>query len=223
MKNTASIHQRIPAILLIVTVTASCNVARIAERPPILQPGAPGTESRPIAAAAASDLSGVQFTEPDVKFMQGMIHHHAQAVDMVELLKSRTSREEMKFLGLRIELSQVDEIQMMRRWLEDRRQEVPGEHAHHMPGAPMMPGMLTPEEMERLSQARDAEFDRLFLEGMIKHHMGAILMVDELFASPGAGQESDIFAFASEVVADQKAEIDRMGALLNVVLKELQK
>lgn len=167
----------------------------------------------------ATDLSKVQHTEADVRFMQGMIHHHAQAIDMTELLATRTASEDMKKLALRIEVSQVDEIKMMRSWLELRGKEAPGEHAHHMPGAPMMPGMLTPEEMERLRQAKGAEFDRLFLEGMIKHHGGAILMVHELFSSPGAGQESEIFAFASDVEADQQMEIDRMG----LMLKELQK
>jgi uncharacterized protein (DUF305 family) len=108
---------------------------------------------------------------------------------------------------------------MMQRWLEVRHQEVPSEHAHHMPGAPMMPGMLTPEEMSRLAAATGAEFDRLFLEGMIKHHAGALTMVQELFSTAGAGQQSEIFAFASDVDADQRMEIDRMG----VMLRELQK
>jgi uncharacterized protein (DUF305 family) len=95
-----------------------------------------------------------------------------------------------------------------------RGQEVPGRHAHHMPGAVLMPGMLTNDEMARLAAAKGPEFDRLFLEGMIKHHGGALIMVQELFATPGAGQQSDIFAFASDVEADQKMEIDRMGAML---------
>src|SRR5688572_19371039 len=132
-------------LVFLVLLTASCHSSGIARGPQILQPGAPGSEPRAIAADRAADLSKVQFSEPDVKFMQGMIHHHAQAVDMVALIPSRTTREEMKFIGLRIDLSQVDEIKMMRRWLEDRGQEVPGEHAHHMPGAPMMPGMLSAE------------------------------------------------------------------------------
>ena len=151
--------------------------------------------------------------------MQGMIHHHSQALDMTELLSTRTSREDMRLLALRIQLSQADEIKMMQRWLEVHGQEVPGEHAHHAPGAPLMPGMLTTEEMERLAALKGVPFDRLFLQSMIKHHAGAIVMVDELFASAGAGQDSQIFAFASDVIADQTAEIDRMGAML----KELEK
>ncbi len=182
--------------------------------PPIVQPGAPGQSSQVISAAKAADLSRVQYTAADVKFMQGMIHHHAQAIDMVALLKTRTASEDMRRLGLRIELSQDDEIKMMRRWLEGRGQEAPGEHAHHMPGAPMMPGMLTADEMATLEAAKGDEFDRLFLDSMIRHHLGAITMVDELLGTPGAAQDSDIFAFASDVVADQRAEIDRMGAML---------
>lgn len=150
--------------------------------------------------------------------MQGMIGHHAQALEMTRLLASRTDREEMRLLARRIELSQADEIRMMQEWLQARGEEVPSEHAHHGQGAPLMPGMLTPEEMGRLAAARGAEFDRLFLEFMIKHHDGAIVMVEALFATPGAGQESEIFAFASDVDADQRMEIDRMGAML----KELQ-
>jgi uncharacterized protein (DUF305 family) len=141
---------------------------------------------------------------------------------MTQLLATRTNSEDMKKLALRIEVSQNDEMKMMRRWLTARRQEVPGEHAHHMPGAPMMPGMLSAEEMARLAAAKGTEFDRLFLEGMIKHHAGALTMVQELFASRGAGQDSEIYAFASDVDADQRMEIDRMAAML-ASIKEREK
>jgi uncharacterized protein (DUF305 family) len=146
--------------------------------------------------------------------MQGMIGHHAQAVEMTALLASRTTSDAMRNLARRIEVSQADEITMMQRWLEARGQEIPGPHAHHMAGATLMPGMLTQPEMDRLAAATGAEFDRLFLEGMIKHHEGALVMVKELFATPGAGQESEIFAFASDVDADQRMEIDRMRGML---------
>ena len=198
---------------------AACRTSGAAAAPPIIQPGAPGEGSRTVQAEQARDLSKVQFTPADVKFMQGMIHHHAQALDMTELLATRTNSDDMKKLALRISVSQTDEIKMMRRWLAVRGQEAPGEHAHHMPGAPMMPGMLNAEEMARLAAAKGTEFDRLFLEGMIKHHGGALTMVHDLFATAGAGQESDIFAFASDVDADQRMEIERMAAML----KELEK
>ena len=125
----------------------------------------------------------------------------------------------MKMLGKRIELSQQDEIKMMQEWLSGRGQTLPDPHAHHQHGATLMPGMLTMEEMTQLEAAKGVAFDRLFLEGMIKHHGGALLMVRDLFATPGAGQDGDIFAFASDVEADQQMEIDRMGAML----RELQK
>jgi uncharacterized protein (DUF305 family) len=108
---------------------------------------------------------------------------------------------------------------MMQEWLEGRGAEAPGAHAHHTPGAPLMPGMLTAEDMQRLAAAKGPPFDRLFLEYMISHHEGALVMVKDLFAGPGAGQESDIHAFASDVDADQRMEIARMVGML----KELEK
>ena len=209
---------RLGVILLTVVVSTACHPAGVEPRPKIVQPGAPGQSSRVIPAEKATDLSRVQHTPADVRFMQGMIGHHAQALEMTALLSSRTSREDMRKLALRIEVSQADEIKMMQHWLEVRGQEIPGPHALHMHGATLMPGMLTAEEMDRLAAAKGAEFDRLFLEGMIKHHGGALIMVQELFATPGAGQESEIFAFASDVDADQRMEIDRMTAML----RELQ-
>jgi uncharacterized protein (DUF305 family) len=198
----------VPVIALAV-LAASCRTAGGApgtQSPQIIQPGAPGESSKVISVEKAVDLSKVEFTPADVEF--------TQALEMTALLPSRTSREEMKLLGKRIELSQADEIKMMQTWLTDRSQKVPDAHAHHAHGAKLMPGMLTPEEMKRLDGATGAEFDRLFLEYMIKHHEGALVMVKELFTRDGAGQESEMFAFASDVEADQQMEIDRMGALL---------
>jgi uncharacterized protein (DUF305 family) len=151
--------------------------------------------------------------------MQGMIGHHAQAIDMAALVPSRTASEGLKKLALRIDVSQKDEINMMQQWLEIRGQQVPGRGGHTMNGPTLMPGMLTDEEMARLAAAKGADFDRLFLEGMIKHHFGALTMVEQLFGTPGAGQDVSIFSYASDVDADQRMEIDRMGAML----KEIQK
>ena len=200
-------------------MAASCRTASVQPGPQIIQPGAPGQSSRVIAAEQAVDLSQVQHTPADVRFMQGMIGHHAQALEMTALVPSRSSSEDIKKLALRIEVSQADEIKMMGDWLKRRGQELPDPHALHAHGATLMPGMLTAEEMARLAEAKGTEFDRLFLEGMIKHHAGALIMVEELFSTPGAGQESEIFAFSSDVDADQRMEIDRMGAML----KELHK
>ena len=211
---------RLALILCALATAAACRSASSGAPPAtqILQPGAPGQETKAIGVAAATDLSKVRFTEADTKFMQGMIGHHAQAVEMVALIPSRTQNQYMKMLGQRIDISQEDEMKMMRGWLQARGQAIPGPHAHHEPGG-MMPGMLTTEEMTALANAKGVEFDRLFLMGMIKHHMGAITMVEELFKTPGAGQDGEIFAFASDVDSDQRMEIDRMGAML----KELQK
>jgi uncharacterized protein (DUF305 family) len=214
-------NDAIAAVIVLSCAAAGCG-ASTHSAPPIVQPGAPGEASRVVQAEQARDLSKVQFTPADVKFMQGMIHHHAQAVDMTQLLATRTQSADMKKLALRIELSQNDEMKMMRRWLEVRGQDVPGEHAHHMPGAPMMPGMLSADEMARLAAAKGTEFDRLFLEGMIKHHAGALTMVQELFATPGAGQDSEIYAFASDVDADQRMEIDRMAAMLAAIKEQVK-
>ena len=210
---------RIAAVSLALAALASCRSAGAGGRPTIVQPGAPGASSRVITAEQATDVSRVQHTPADVQFMQRMIGHHSQAIDMTTLLASRTASESMRKLALRIEVSQADEIDMMKRWLAARGQEAPDPHVYHMHGAVLMPGMLTQEEMDRLSAAEGAAFDRLFLEFMIKHHEGALIMVKELFSTPGAGQESEIFAFATDVDADQRMEIDRM----RTILKEFQK
>jgi uncharacterized protein (DUF305 family) len=140
-------------------------------------------------------------------------------LEMSALVNERTTNDAMRKLALRIAISQEDEIGMMQGWLRARGQELPNPHAHHMHGAMLMPGMLTQEEMARLTAARGVEFDRLFLEGMIKHHMGALVMVETLFATPRAGQDGEIYAFASDVDSDQRMEIERMGAML----RELQR
>jgi uncharacterized protein (DUF305 family) len=209
--------RRICLILLVGGI--ACRSASGDSPPPILQPGAPGESSRVITLQKAVEPPEVQHAAADVAFMQGMIGHHAQAIEMVELLDSRTERDEMRLLGRRIALSQEDEIKMMQGWLTVRGQPLPDLHAHHAPGARLMPGMLTAGEMARLAQAKGAEFDRLFLELMVKHHMGALVMVEELFENAGAGQDSEIFAFVSDVVADQRMEIERMAAML----KEIQR
>ena len=216
-----TVSWRVAACLFTAALISACGAATQSS-PPIVQPGAPGQATQVVGAEQARDLSKVGATPADVKFMQGMIHHHAQAIDMTELLKTRTGSEGMKKLGMRIQVSQTDEIKMMQRWLQAHGQEAPDPHAMHMPGmimpgmdhGPMMAGMLTPEEMVKLTGLKGLEFDRFFLQGMIKHHEGAIIMVKELFAAPGAAQDSTIYAFASDVVADQQMEIDRMSGML---------
>ncbi|HEY2433561.1 MAG TPA: DUF305 domain-containing protein [Vicinamibacterales bacterium] len=213
--------------LILVPLTAvlsACGSSGVTQGPPVVRPGAPGQATSVVSADAAKQVP--QATTADITFMQGMIHHHAQALDMTELIDARSNDPDMKKLGLRIHVSQTDEIKMMQRWLQARGQDAPDPRAHRgmagmegMDHAVMMPGMLTPEEMARLSAAKGPEFDRLFLEGMIKHHEGALTMVKDLFATPGAGQQSDIFAFASDVESDQKMEIDRMSDMLKERMK----
>jgi uncharacterized protein (DUF305 family) len=161
----------------------------------------------------APTVSLPKYTPADASFMQGMIGHHQQALEMVALLKTHTTNRNMQLLGLRIEVSQNDEIKMMQTWLRNRGEAVPDEHAMHVHDAKLMPGMLSPEQMSQLAASKDAAFDRLFLEFMIQHHNGALIMVKELASTPGAGQESSVNAFAAEVEADQGAEITRMRAM----------
>jgi uncharacterized protein (DUF305 family) len=204
---------RLAAAVAAVLLSAACRSAGGTAGTQIIQPGAPGEANRVLTADAATDLSKVQATPADVKFMQGMIGHHAQAIEMTALIDARTSREEMKLLGQRIAVSQADEMDMMRAWLRARGQDIPSEHAHHTEEG-MMPGMLSPEQMAELTAATGDAFDKLFLRYMIQHHEGALSMVDDLFKSPGAGQEGDINAFAADVDSDQRMEIDRMRAML---------
>jgi uncharacterized protein (DUF305 family) len=166
--------------------------------------------------AVAGDSSGVN--RGDVAFMQGMIGHHAQALVMTALVPQRTTRPDIRLIAERIDASQHEEIARMQRWLRARGQTAPDPSAHaghDMPGHSMMPGMLTADELARLSAARGPEFDRLFLEYMIRHHQGALTMVSQLFATQGAGQDSEMYQFASDVDADQRMEIERMRQLQN--------
>ncbi len=181
---------------------------------PIIQPGAPGEPSRTISAEEAADLAAIQVTDADVRFMQGMISHHAQALEMTVLVEDRSDRETMRLLAERIELSQEDEIAMMQGWLNDRGLEARAVDAHHAPGFERMPGMLTDEEMERLEQADGFEFDALFLELMITHHEGALTMVENLLRQRGSAQDSVLFGFTSDIRSDQRSEIERMTAML---------
>jgi uncharacterized protein (DUF305 family) len=182
---------------------------------PAAPAAAPAPHTHPAAPETSADTMRHGYSEADVRFMQGMIMHHGQALEMAALVPARTPRSEIRLIAQRIEVSQQDEIAMMQRWLRDRGEEVPSAEHHHHEGMAMMPGMLTPEQMQRLAGSSGPEFDRLFLEGMIQHHQGALEMVRKLFATPGAVQEPQIYQFASDVDADQRAEIARMRAVLN--------
>lgn len=214
-------------LVLAVSALAACSgskeasIPAPADGPRIVQPGAPGESSQVFSSEELDKVAGATFTEADVRFMQGMIPHHQQALQMTALVHKHATTNAVRQMALRMEISQRDEIKLMEMWLIERDQpvEMPmgsmeGMHHHMVGGLHIMPGMLTEEQMEELSNARGIEFDRLFLEGMIQHHQGAIDMVKTLFNSSGAAQESTIFTFAEEVDADQQMEINRMRALL---------
>jgi uncharacterized protein (DUF305 family) len=198
--------------------------------PTIVQPGAPGTANKTLTKDAATATEAPKPpSKADVDFMQGMIMHHNQAVEMTELLKTRTKDPAILELGKKIDVSQTDEMRWMKQWLTDRGlpiaadpmagMDMKGMDMKDMKGMmdmsmPMMPGMLTPAQMDALRKASGPEFDLLFLTGMIQHHTGALQMVKELFANPGAGQDPQLFDFASDVDNTQQAEIDIMRHLL---------
>ncbi|HCA60090.1 MAG TPA: DUF305 domain-containing protein [Blastocatellia bacterium] len=188
------------------------------QKPRVVQPGAPGQPTRQLPSETRGSLPA---TSPkDVEFMQGMIMHHAQAVEMTALIAGRTTNRDILLLGERISKSQEDEIAFMIRWLELRNQPTETK-AHgsssHGGGSHRMPGMLSAAQMNELRNAKGSEFDRLFLEGMIQHHEGALVMVKDLFETAGAGQDAELFNFATDVDSGQRAEIKTMETLLSKI------
>lgn len=206
----------------------------------LVRPGAPGTPTRTLSAEELRAPARALHTEADVRFMENMIVHHRQALVLSALVPDRTEREDILLLAERIERSQDAEIAFMKRWLELRGEAAPGPDADHAGhgqaghghgghgddphrahragdqehGDHLMAGMLTEEQIEALAASDGPDFDRTFLELMIYHHEGALDMVAELFASPGAARDSDAFGLASHVNADQRMEIARMLAML---------
>jgi uncharacterized protein (DUF305 family) len=194
--------------------------------PVVVQPDAPGKPTRTLPPTTRATLPPA--SPADVQFMQGMIMHHGQAVEMTALIESHTENKDLRSLGARISRSQADEIKFMQRWLVSRGQSIseampdmhhmkmPDMHHTKMSHEPMalMPGMLTPEQMAALRQAKGEEFDHLFLTGMIQHHGGALTMVKDLFDTAGAGQDAELFNFATDVDSGQRAEIRIMRNML---------
>jgi uncharacterized protein (DUF305 family) len=193
--------------------------------PVIVQPGAPGQPTKTLPSSSRAVLPPI--SQKDVEFMQGMIMHHAQAVEMTAMIDSRTDNKDLRLLGARISHSQSQEIKFMERWLEARGQpttmKMAGMDMPDMPGMDMsahhhqmlMPGMLSAKQMEALRNATGAEFDRLFLTGMIQHHGGALTMVKDLYDSAGAGQDAELFNFTTDVDTGQRAEIRIMQNMLS--------
>jgi uncharacterized protein (DUF305 family) len=207
------------AIPIFFPVSPHCQQTGSTAPPVVVQPGAPGQPTRTLPSSTKG--APPQWSKADVEFMQGMIMHHQQAVEMTALIPSHTENKDLRSLGARISSSQSDEIKLMRRWLAARGEpdsmSMPGMPDMDKSGHPMalMPGMLTPEQMEALRNAKGEEFDRLFLSGMIQHHNGALIMVKDLFDTPGAGQDADIFSFATDADNTQRAEIKIMQSMLD--------
>jgi uncharacterized protein (DUF305 family) len=208
------------ALLALSAFTLSFSCVARAQRskpsdPVVVQPGPPGMPSKRLPSSTRAVLPPL--SSADVEFMQGMILHHAQAVEMTAMIPSHTANSSLRSLGARISSSQSDEIKFMKRWLAARDETVP----KLMPGmnmsdgpAELMPGMLTPGQMEALRSAKGDDFDHLFLRGMIQHHSGALTMVKDLFDSAGAGQDAELFNFATDADNTQRAEIQIMQTML---------
>jgi uncharacterized protein (DUF305 family) len=182
-----------------------------------VQTGAAPVSQPTGAATARTDSLRRPYTEADIRFMTDMIGHHAQAITMAGWAPGHGAEPPIRILAERIINAQRDEIATMQTWLRDRHQPAPqpdssmaGHQMHQM----LMPGMLTPEQMEQLDQARGPAFDRLFLTSMIRHHQGAVSMVDALFNTPGAARDETVFKFANDVSVDQSTEIARMETML---------
>ncbi len=192
---------------------------------PIIQPGAPGEASRTLTVEQSVALAQGRYTPADARFMQHMIVHHGQAVDMGDLVTERTTHAGIAAIARRIAMSQETEIAMMQAWLSRRGEAIEASdlHAHHghhsgmamSRDVPLMPGMLSPAQMDALAASREHEFDRLYLTGMIHHHQGAIDMVNDLMTNPGAGEDPEISEFLAAIIADQSAEILRMQSMLS--------
>lgn len=204
------------ALIVVLSQSVGAQERANSKTPPVIvQPGAPGQPTRTLPPSTRATLP--PRSPKDVLFMQGMIMHHAQAVEMTEMINTHTENRELRLLGARISKSQSDEIQFMKRWLETRGAPVSMSMASmpgmDMPGMDMsgdhmlMPGMLTPKQMDALRKSKGTKFDHLFLTGMIQHHNGALTMVRDLFETAGAGQDAELFNFATDVDSGQRAEI----------------
>ncbi len=204
---------RASAALLALLALAGCAGAARSAQGPVEPVGEP---------AGAYAPRRQPFTEADVRFMTGMIHHHAQAIVMAGWAPTHGANRAIRAMSERIVVGQRDEIAIMAQWLRDRGLPVPAADAAHgmMPGMdhpPLMPGMLTAGQLRELDAARGAEFDRLFLRSMIMHHEGAVTMVRELMGSYGAAQDDLVFKLAADINVDQRTEIARMMDMLDAL------
>ena len=208
---------RIAALFAVVAALAGCAVRTRTPRPAASRRRTSSSRglregTRTLTPAEVAALEPTPYTLADVRFVQGMIHHHAQALHMTALVRARAGSEDIRLLARRMEISQQAELEQLRGWLRARGRAVPSQHRVHG-GATMMPGMLTEPELRQLAAARGDAFDRLFLRFMIRHHEGAMTMVARLFAAD-SGNEPEVSALARHVDADQQVEIARMREAL---------
>ena len=203
---------------LVPTLIATFMSSGLAAHAPIVQPGAPGEPTRSLDAAEATEIAKTAYSPADVQFMQDMIPHHHQAIEMSVLVAERTNNPDVIDAAGRIQSSQGDEIEFMQQWLAERGEDAPDPTAHHhMHTSHTMAGMASPEQMAELAASSGTDFDRLFLELMIRHHDGAVKMVEELMEQPGAAYDPVLFEFTSDITNDQAAEIERMNGLLTAL------
>ncbi|HSJ13245.1 MAG TPA: DUF305 domain-containing protein [Longimicrobiales bacterium] len=219
---TAARIRVVPLAILAALATSAC-AARPAAPGPVSPPASPSAAEFEAIYRARTDSARLRFTDADVQFMTRMIVHHAQGLVMAGMVPANGATPAVRTLAARITNTQQDEIATMQQWLRDRGQPVPEVHAHGtgvmMHGADhgSMPGMLTDAELRGLQQARGPDFDRRFLDAMIRHHRGAVVMVEELLATDGAGQDEQVFRFAADAQVDQTTEIARMEQLRNAL------
>ncbi|MEQ8405465.1 MAG: DUF305 domain-containing protein [Oceanicaulis sp.] len=201
-----------------VSAGLACTHAAYAQDAPIVQPGAPGEAARSLSAEEAAQIAANRYSEADVAFMQAMILHHFQAVQMAELVEGRTGTGAVVDAADRINATQADEIDFMRRWLLQRGEDAPDPandpHAMHHGGHHDMAGMATPAQMAALAEAEGRAFDEMFFQLMIAHHEGAVEMVDDLLSERGSAYDPVLFDFVNDVRSEQRAEIRRMDAAL---------
>ena len=205
------VHMSVVAAALL--ALAACSEEPSTDKAPVVQLGGPGESSRTLSEGDLADLADAgAHTPADVEFARNMIPHHRQALAMTALVPDRSQSRDLSLLAERMEVAQTDEIAQLEQWLTARDEQVPGDH-HHDADEASMPGMLTDAELAKLAAAEGRRFERLFLQLMIRHHEGAIVMVQQL-VDAGGGQEPTMFALAQHIDADQRVEIGRMRSML---------
>jgi uncharacterized protein (DUF305 family) len=210
-------HRWIAAPFVAVALVAGCSSDdddAADNTAPVVQLGGPGDTNRVLSSEEISELDGPGYTDADIAFVHAMIAHHEQALEMTALVGARAERKDLDLLAERMDVSQRDEITQLETWLTDRNESVDLEGGAHVAHDELMPGMLTADEFAQLESSRGTDFDRLFLQYMIRHHEGAVEMVERLLTGEGGGQEPQLFQLSQHIELDQQVEIARMKQVL---------